>query len=68
MIEIRENVKGNYKGYIYTSSIDEAKNIMEIVKKGLLSQNINFNKIEIKHGRVQNTMINMNYIKIFMMM
>ena len=50
MIEIRENVKGDYKGYIYTSSIDEAKNIMEIVNKGLLSQNINFNKIEIKHG------------------
>ncbi len=50
MIEIRENVKGNYKGYIYTSSIDEAKNIMEIVNKGLFSQNINFYKIEIKHG------------------
>ena len=50
MIELRENVKGDYKGYIYTSSIDGAKNIMEIVKKGLLSQNINFHKIEIKHG------------------
>lgn len=50
MIEVRENVKGNYKGYIYTSSIDEAKNIMETVNKSLISQNINFHKIEIKHG------------------
>ena len=50
MIEVRENVKGNYKGYIYTSSIDEAKNIMETVNKDLISQNINFHKIEIKHG------------------
>ena len=50
MIEVRENVKGDYKGYIYTSSIDEAKNIMETVNKDLLSQNINFHKIEIKHG------------------
>ena len=50
MIEVRENVKGNYKGYIYTSSIDEAKNIMGIVNKDLISQNINFHKIEIKHG------------------
>ena len=50
MIEVRENVEGDYKGYIYTSSIDEAKNIMETVKKDLLSQNINFHKIEMKHG------------------
>ena len=50
MIEVRENVKGDYKGYIYTSSIDEAKNIMETVNKDLLSQNINFHKIEMKHG------------------
>ena len=50
MIEVRENVKGNYKGYIYTSSIDEAKNIIETVNKDLISQNINFHKIEIKHG------------------
>ena len=50
MIEVRENVKGNYKGYIYTGSIDEAKNIIETVNKDLISQNINFHKIEIKHG------------------
>ena len=50
MIELRENVKGDYKGYIYTSSINEAKSIMKLVNKGLEDKNINFHKIEIKHG------------------
>ena len=50
MIEVRENVEGDYKGYIYTSSIDEAKNVMGTVNKDLLNQNINFHKIEMKHG------------------
>ena len=50
MIEMRNNIKGNYKGYIYCDGLDEAKlisdSLNEIVKKAY-SQEF---KIEIKHG------------------
>ena len=50
MVETRANVQGNYKGYIYCSGIDEAKEILTQVKKDINKYNIIFNKIEIKHG------------------
>ena len=50
MIELRENVNGNYKGYIYASSLEEAKKIMYEVKNKLKNQKLSLNKIEIKHG------------------
>ena len=31
MIELRENVIGNYKGYIYASSLKEAEDIKKII-------------------------------------
>ena len=50
MIEMRNNIKGNYKGYIYCEGLDEAKlisdSLNEIIKKAY-SQEF---KIEIKHG------------------
>ena len=50
MIELREKVLGNYKGYLYANSIDEAQNLKEIIKNDLINYEINFEKIEIKHG------------------
>jgi hypothetical protein len=50
MIELRENVNGNYKGYLYAGSINEAKNIKEIISNDLMNKEINLEKIEIKHG------------------
>ena len=50
MIELRENVSGNYKGYLYANSISEAKNIKKIITNDLINREINLEKIEIKHG------------------
>ena len=50
MIELRQNVGGNYKGYIYASSLNEAQKIMNKIKNDINIQNINLDKIEIKHG------------------
>ena len=50
MIEFRKNVSGNYKGYLYASSINEAKNIKRIITNDLINKEINYEKIAIKHG------------------
>ena len=50
MIEFRENVTGNYKGYLYARSLDEAKDIKKIIENGLINEKIISEKIEIKHG------------------
>lgn len=50
VIELRKNVSGNYKGYIFTRSIEEAKKILEYLKFNCNEKKLNFKKIEIKHG------------------
>jgi len=50
MVEIREKIKGNYKGYIYCNEIKEAEIIMENIKNKLIDQKIIDFKISIKHG------------------
>jgi tetratricopeptide (TPR) repeat protein len=50
IVELRKNISGNYKGYIFTSSIIESEEIINLVKKDLIDKEINLNKIEIKHG------------------
>ena len=45
-----KKVKGNYKGYIYTQSLHDAENTLNIVNKKVLSNNIKIESIEIKHG------------------
>lgn len=50
VIELRNKVVGNYKGYIFCSSIIEAENIKQIISEDLHGQSINLQKIEIKHG------------------
>ncbi len=49
IVELRDKVIGNYKGYIFCNSIIEAENIKKIISKDL-NENLNINKIEIKHG------------------
>ncbi len=50
MVELRKNVVGNYKGYLYAGSIEEAKNIEKKIKQDLINYQMNFERIEIKHG------------------
>ena len=50
MIELRENVLGNYKGYLYASSLKEAEDIKKIIERGLINEKIRSEKVEIKHG------------------
>jgi len=50
MIELREKVSGNYKGYLYARSITEAENIKNKIINDLTKNDINLKKIEIKHG------------------
>lgn len=50
MIELRENVIGNYKGYLYASSLKEAKDIKKIIERDLIKEKIIPEKVEIKHG------------------
>ncbi len=49
LVELRKNVNGNYKGYIYCRGITEANKIKEQVNN-LIKQKFNNYKIEIKHG------------------
>ena len=50
MIELRENVIGDYKGYLYASSLKEAKDIKKIIERDLINEKIGSEKVEIKHG------------------
>ncbi len=48
-IELRENVKGNYKALIYCSSIDDAKSVYKLINVNLENSLKNF-KLDIKRG------------------
>ncbi len=50
IIELRKNVSGNYKGYIFTRSIKESEEIIELLKNDSIDKEISIKKIEIKHG------------------
>ena len=50
MVETRNQIKGNYKGYIYCTGLEEAKIILKIIKKEIEVANISNSKISIKHG------------------
>ena len=50
IVELRDGIEGNYKGYIFTSSVNEAENIKKIINEDLRNCEISINKIEIKHG------------------
>tara|TARA_B100000787_G_C16195921_1_gene300831 strand:- start:3172 stop:4485 length:1314 start_codon:yes stop_codon:yes gene_type:complete len=50
IVELRENIKGNYKGYIFTNSIKESEHIVNLLNDEIKSAEINHKGIEIKHG------------------
>lgn len=50
IVEIRDRIKGNYKGYIYCTGLIEAKKIMQNIKKIMHESDLNNFKIVIKHG------------------
>jgi len=50
VVELRKKVDGNYKGYIFSDSLQDAKEIEEKLKNELQNEKIYLNKIEIKRG------------------
>jgi tetratricopeptide (TPR) repeat protein len=50
IVEIRNNIKGNYKGYIYCDKLNEAQEITKKINKLLDFNKISSSKIMIKHG------------------
>ncbi len=50
IIEMRNQIKGNYKGYIYCKSASEAQEIRDEIDDITTSKKINVLKIAIKHG------------------
>ena len=50
LVELRDKVKGNYKGYIYCKGTSEANHIKTKINEILTKENLNVLKIDIKHG------------------
>ena len=50
MIETRNQITGNYKGYIYCDGLDEANNLTKSIDDEMKKVNLNDFKITIKHG------------------
>ena len=50
MIEIRSNIKGNYKGFLYFDNLQDSIETLQIIKKKILETKIETKSIEIKHG------------------
>ena len=50
VVEIRENIKGNYKGYIYCEGLTEAQMIIEKINEEIDKAKFDNFKISIKHG------------------
>ena len=50
IVEMRQNIKGNYKGYVYCESISEAQDIIRKLDQKIKEANINNFNLNIKHG------------------
>ncbi len=50
IIELRNKIKGNYKGYIYCGGLSEAEKIKKIITEIINKKNITVDKITLKHG------------------
>jgi hypothetical protein len=50
IVEMRQNIKGNYKGYIYCESISEAQDIVKKINQKIKEANISNFNLNIKHG------------------
>ena len=50
MIEIRPNIKGNYKGFVYFDNLEDSTETLEIIKKKIEETKIEAKSVQIKHG------------------
>lgn len=50
IIENRNKIQGNYKGYIYCKEITEAETIKKMIKEMIAKEDINIDNITLKHG------------------
>ncbi len=50
VVEVRNEIKGNYKGYIYCSELTESIKVKEDLNKILIDEKLDNFNIEIKHG------------------
>ncbi len=50
IIEIRDKIQGNYKGYIYCKELSEAEHIKKKIDEIINKEEINTNEITLKHG------------------
>ena len=50
IVELRNNVSGNYKGYIYCTGINEADKVKKKLDKVIINEKLKNYKIDIKHG------------------
>ncbi len=50
IIEIRNKIHGNYKGYIYCKQLSEAEKIKKQIYEIMIKEKINANNIVLKHG------------------
>tara|TARA_B100000035_G_C21024364_1_gene565491 strand:+ start:153 stop:1430 length:1278 start_codon:yes stop_codon:yes gene_type:complete len=50
MVETRNQISGNYKGYIYCTGLDEANKLSKIINEEMNKNNLNDFKISLKHG------------------
>ncbi len=50
VVELRENIKGNYKGYIYCNGLEDARTILEKLNIILKNNKFKNSEITIKHG------------------
>ena len=50
IIENRNKIQGNYKGYIYCKEIAEAETIRKMIKKMIAQEDIGLDNITLKHG------------------
>lgn len=50
MVETRDKINGNYKGYIYCTGLDEANNLTEKINAEMSKVHLNNFKVSIKHG------------------
>ena len=49
IVELRNKIKGNYKGYIYCNSVDEVNEIKNKISE-IITDKLNVLSIDIKHG------------------
>ena len=50
IVETRDNVNGNYKGFIFCNGLEEAKQLIEVFSNEINRSKIKLKNIKIKHG------------------